>query len=118
MRSIAPLLVLTVLPCTADRIPFVVARAAEVVAVLSLESPDADWAVEGKEAAVAEIRVDGGEAQHVITWGGPYRVFLGTLSAGSHQLTVERDPKYSRADLKIGPVRFEEHTEPEFAHAP
>ena len=106
------------LPCMAEQIRFHVRATSEVVALLALESPGADWAISGKEAAVAVIRVDGGEPQHVITWGGPYRIFLGRLSAGGHDLTIERDPELSRAPLKIGPVNFEEHTEPEYAHAP
>jgi hypothetical protein len=112
------LLFAAALACFAERFPFRVAETSEVVAVLDLESPGADWSVRGKEAAVAVIRVDSGRAHHAITWGGPYRVFLGRLTAGPHELIVERDDKLSRAPLAVRGVRFEEHTEAEFAHAP
>jgi hypothetical protein len=117
MRYILAVLVLAS-SCLAERVPFNVTKESEVVAVLALESPGADWAVSGKEAAVAVIRVDGGEPKHVLTWGGPYRVMLGNLAPGRHELTIERDAHHSRAPLKIGPVRFEEHTEPEYRHVP
>ena len=115
---VAPIVLALVLPCLAERVNFNVSRESEVIAILTLESPGSDWSVAGREAAVAAVRVDGGEAQHVVTWGGPYRIFLGHLSAGAHELTIERDEKLSRAPLRIGPSKFEEHTEPEFLHTP
>lgn len=108
------LLLALVLPCAAERVKFGVSKTSEVIAELALESPGSDWAVKGKEAAVAIVRVDGGDPQHVITWGGPYRIFLGRLTRGPHELSIEPQS----GPLKIGPVRFEEHTEAEFAHTP
>lgn len=116
--KLAPLTIALALPLLAERVQFQVSQTSEVIANLALDAPGADWAVAGKEAAVAVVRVDGGEAHNVVTWGGPYRIFLGQLAAGAHELSIERDGQFSRAPLKIGAVRFEEHAEPEFANAP
>lgn len=87
-------------------------RAGEVVVDLDLSSPGGDWAVAGKEAALATVRVDGGHEQHVMVWAGEathrYSIFVGPLAAGAHQLTVERNGKYSApgAGLKVHHVGF------------
>jgi CheY-like chemotaxis protein len=106
--------------------PFTVARPAEVVAELLLSAPGADWAQPGKEAPLAKITLDGSQVQHTFVTGArPYRLFLGPLPAGQHQIQVEVEPKYSAASspLAIGEARFEEvHAgEPGYevlAHAP
>jgi CheY-like chemotaxis protein len=91
--------------------PFQVARRGEVVAELPLSSPGSDWAQPGNEAPLARITLDGAHVQHTfVTSARPYRLFLGTLPAGQHQLRVELDPRYSApgAVLSIGEARFEE----------
>ena len=82
-----------------ERLSFTASQAGEVIAELRLSSPNSDWAIRGREAAVAVIRVDNGTAHHLIVYGGPeettYRVSLGALTAGEHEMIIERDPKNS-----------------------
>lgn len=98
----------------AEKYSFRAAGAAETVAELDLRSPGADWAVAGREAAVAVVRVDGGGEQHVMTWAGAgphtYRIFLGKLQPGPHELTVDRSAEHSAAGagLEVAAVRFRE----------
>ncbi len=88
-------LLIALLPAAAAEFPFDVSdAAAETVATLLLEAGGADWAVEGKEGALARISVDGGPVHY--TWAfaenkQPATVFLGRLPAGRHTLKVERD---------------------------
>lgn len=74
-------------------------RPAEVVAELELSSPGADWAVTGREAAVADLFVDGRLNQQIMLFAGEqrynYPVFLGNLPAGKHAVRVERNTKHS-----------------------
>lgn len=87
-------------------------EAGEAVAELELRSPGSDWAVSGKEAAVALLTLDSKIIQHVILYGGPvttvYRVFLGAAAAGKHVLTIERDTTYSApgTELEVKSVQF------------
>ncbi len=71
---------------------FRVAQTAEVVADLEMSAPGADWAIEGREAPMAAITLDGGAAQHVMLYAGPakfhYKLFLGALAAGAHELSI------------------------------
>ena len=68
----------------------------------------------GREAAVASVRVDGAAEQHVMTWAGAgqhtYRIFLGRLEPGKHELTVERNSQHSAAgaELQVAAARFRE----------
>ena len=87
MRVVSAFLLLSAV-CSAQSFPFDVKSAGEVVAYLSVEAPKADWGVRGREASVLALRVDNGAVHHLMTWGGPYRVFLGRLDAGRHELVV------------------------------
>src|SRR6266545_1827529 len=49
---------------------FVVRKAAEVVADLEMSSPGSDWSKAGREAALADLRVDGSAPQHVMLFAG------------------------------------------------
>jgi hypothetical protein len=94
------LFIVAFLPAFAqDRLTFTAAQSGEVIAELRLSSPNSDWAVRGREAAVAVIRIDDRTVHHVIVYGGPtemtYRVFLGALTAGEHEMIIERDPTHS-----------------------
>jgi hypothetical protein len=101
--------------CVAQPYTFESTQPAEVVAELELRSPGADWAVAGREAAVAQLKLDGRSAQHVMLYGGPvtttYQVFLGSVESGRHELAIERDPKFSAggAGLETGAVRFRQY---------
>lgn len=109
--------------------PFHLDTAAEVVAELELSAPGGDWGRAGREGAVAVVTVDEGRRQHVMVYGGEqrmaYRVFLGELAAGDHQLRVERHPDYSARMVQLaihGAVfRHYKPSDPEYlaiAHAP
>lgn len=96
--------ILLALACTLaaeSRFPFTTSQRAEVIATLELSSPDSDWAKRGQEAAVASVTLDGKPSQHVILYAGAkkhgYRVSLGLLSPGEHEIVLERDAKYSAA---------------------
>src|SRR3954454_11806571 len=102
---------------------------AEVVAQAELLSPGADWAVQGKEAAVARVELDGAIQQQIVLYGGSvptkYRIFLGEVSAGKHRIKVTRDNEQSAPGtaLDILGVQFRQYTKtsPEYAalaHAP
>jgi hypothetical protein len=80
--------------------------------------------VEGREAALLEVRVDGRYSQHVALTRGaapaPYAIMLGTLPAGRHRLEIFHDTARSAAQAGPGRVAdvtirtFDERS-PEFA---
>lgn len=78
---------------------FTTSQPAEVIAIIELSSPEADWAKPGHEAAVASVSLDGKPHQHVILFAGQrhygYRISLGTLAAGEHTVEVKRDDTLS-----------------------
>jgi len=92
--------------------PFTLEKPAEAVAELELASPSSDWAVRDREAAVAAISVDHRTSCHVFVFAEKdsrrYRVFLGPLAGGRHELTVRRDAAHSApgSDLVIGEARI------------
>ena len=107
------------------QIRFAVARAGGVIADLEMSSPGADWAAAGREAALATVSVAGLPSHHVMLYAGAarhtYRVFLGRLAAGTHELKVERHPEYSArgAGLEVHAVRTQASPPDElFDHAP
>lgn len=92
---------------------FQVPARAEVLAELRLASPGSDWAVSGREGAMATLTLDGNARQQVMVFGGPreraYTVFLGELAPGAHTLRIERDAALSArgSGLAIGGVAFQ-----------
>lgn len=97
----------------------------EMLADLDLSSPGADWSVAGREAALAEITVDGRAAQHVMLYAGAerhtYSIFLGIPQAGRHTLRVVRHKEYSApgARLEAYAAKFRElPNDAILAHAP
>ena len=85
---------------------FTVPAAGEVVATITASCRPCDWRVEGGEAALLEIRVDGQYSQHLALMHGPsrtaYSVLLGPLTAGTHRLWMAHDAK--RSASKAGPA--------------
>ena len=92
--------------------PFHIDTSGEATADLTMSCPEGDWAREGSEAAMADVRVDGQVPFQVMLYAGPerrtYRVFLGRLEAGDHRLTIERNGDFSArgttvavADVKV-----------------
>lgn len=110
----ALLLALCAASPAAERFFFATSQASAVIAELDMRSPASDWAVKGREAAVASIRVDGAAPSHVFVFSGPekatYRVLLGDLAPGEHEVVVDRDEQHSAtgADLEIAAARFRE----------
>lgn len=93
---------------------FRVTRTAEIAADLDLASPGSNWSEEGREAALADVSVDGKIAQNVMVSTGPgrhsYPIFLGELAPGEHTLAVERNAQYSApaSGLSVLGARFRE----------
>ena len=87
---------------------------AEVVAAITARCARCDWGSAGREAALLALSVDGHYSQHLaLTRGGQaatYRVMLGALKAGTHQLGIRRDEGRSAPDadaVTIEDIRFE-----------
>ena len=74
---------------------FRVERPSEVVVTLTLGCERCDWAQPGREAAALVLSVDGKYSQHLILSRGAspadYRVALGGLAAGRHELRIHLD---------------------------
>jgi hypothetical protein len=89
---------------------FQIDRAGEAVADLVLSSPGADWARAGREAAMADVRVDDGPPFQLMLYAGEavrkYSVFLGHLGPGQHRIVIERNRTYSAsgAALRVASV--------------
>ena len=105
---------------------FRVEKTSEVVADLELSG--GDWSVEGREAALADVTLDGTSVQNVMTYAGTrheYPIFLGVLNPGEHKLTVTQNTQYGvpGTTLKVYGARFREFTReeryyPELAFTP
>lgn len=89
----------------AQTFPFSVEERSEVIADLEMSAPGADWGVEGREAVLAEIRLDGGRRQHVMLHSGEsrhtYSTFLGTLEPGTHRIEVSRHARFSAPGARL-----------------
>lgn len=98
-------------PPVLDERAFTVARDGEAVAAITAACAECDWGVEGREAAVLSISVDGAYSQHLLLTRGAapaeYRVMLGALRAGTHRLRIDRDAARSATgagEVTIGRV--------------
>ena len=87
-------------------------RAGEAIVAIRAGCARCDWGETGREAAVLQLFVDGAYSQHLALARGAamagYRVRLGTLPPGRHELRVERDPGLSAAGagaatIEVGP---------------
>jgi hypothetical protein len=78
---------------------FKVPAAGEAVAIIHASCERCDWGVEGREAAVVRILVDGKYSQHLALARGAddadYHVSLGAIAVGDHKLRIEADPALS-----------------------
>jgi hypothetical protein len=74
-------------------------RPGEVVARIRAGCAKCDWGEAGREAVALRLSVDGEYSQHLLLSRGEapadYRVRLGTLAPGRHELRIERDPELS-----------------------
>jgi hypothetical protein len=97
-----------------SRFPFSTSQTSEVIATITMSSPGADWAKRGSEAAVATVLLDGRLHQHVMLFAGAkqyeYRVSLGSLLPGEHEIVIQRDDRQSApgAGLEAKGLRTEE----------
>jgi hypothetical protein len=80
---------------------FVAAAPGEAIAIVVAGCTRCDWGETGREAAALRVVVDGKYSQHILLARGEasaeYRVSLGTLPAGRHRVTIERDATLSAA---------------------
>jgi hypothetical protein len=97
---------------------FTVPATSEVVATVTASCAPCDWSVDGREAALLEIRVDGTYSQHLALTRGvapaDYRVMLGTLPPGRHHLSIARDAVRSASGAgpaKIGGIEIRTYDE-------
>src|SRR5580765_3221494 len=117
MRSVvaALTLLLSWLAPQADTVTrvFTFDRPGEVLVRLRAGCAKCDWGEEGREAVALRLSVEGAYSQHLFLSRGEapadYRVRLGTLAAGRHELRVERDPELSAkgagaATIDIGAI--------------
>src|SRR5215468_9853645 len=74
---------------------FELATAGEVVAPVHAGCGACAWGDAGREAAALRLTLDGTYSQHLLLARGEtpaeYRLTLGTLAAGRHRLSIERD---------------------------
>jgi hypothetical protein len=90
--------------------------------VLEIEarSPGASWERKGAEAAALVVLVDGVYNQHVLLWAGEsfynYRVVLGLMPKGQHEISVALDPARSAAGARRAEVKAL-HVHPIYASA-
>src|SRR5881394_1098044 len=73
---------------------FEVRTAGEAVATVAAGCANCDWGVEGREAVLLTVDVDGRYSQHLALTRGAvadYRIVLGSLTAGRHAVTIARD---------------------------
>jgi hypothetical protein len=87
---------------------FTMPAAGEAVATITAGCGRCDWGEAGREAVALRVLVDGRYSQHLLLVRGetpaPYRIMLGSLGAGGHRLTIERDTALSARDA--GPLRI------------
>ena len=72
----------------------------EAIATVRAGCARCDWGVAGRESVALRITLDGQYTQHLqLARGGEadYRIALGRVGKGVHQLTIDRDPALSAA---------------------
>jgi len=78
---------------------FGLATGGEVVATVRAGCTGCAWGEAGREAAALRLSLDGAYSQHLLLARGEaaaeYRISLGTIAAGSHRLSIERDTALS-----------------------
>jgi hypothetical protein len=116
MKTVSLLVALAFVANAENRFHFLLSRPAEVVAEISLSSPGSDWSAAGREGAVANVTLDGSHTQNVMVSTGPaprtYRIFLGEVGPGEHDILVERNAEHSAkgSDLNIQDAKLVPYT--------
>jgi CheY-like chemotaxis protein len=89
----------------AQNYPFQLDAPAEVVAEIEMRAPGADWGRAGRESVLANVTLDDTQKQNVMVFAGDekyrYRIWLGALAAGPHQLKIERHPDQSARGINL-----------------
>src|SRR5262249_14439109 len=81
---------------------------AEAIATIVAHCDACDWGTPGRETVLLEVTLDGAYSQHVALMRGPaaasYKVLLGDVTAGHHEVGVVQDrvrsaPRAGRAHV-------------------
>jgi hypothetical protein len=87
---------------------FDLTASSEVVATVVGKCEACDWGVPGRETVLLELRLDGAYSQHLAMTRGPelaaYRVLLGAVGPGHHELLVTQDQMRSARAAEIALV--------------
>ena len=82
---------------------FATRTAAEIIASVTVRCDQCDWSVDGREAVVLRVSLDGRYSQHLPllrTGQAEYRLMLGRVPAGSHTLDVAEDSELTSKLLR------------------
>src|SRR5262245_19724195 len=83
-------------------VTFNAASPGEAVALVRAGCARCAWGATGREAATLTLSLDGTYSQHLVLVRGEapaeYRLTLGTVAPGRHELTVDREPTLSAID--------------------
>ncbi len=84
------------------------AAQSEIVATITASCAECDWQRKGQEAAALVVNVDGRYSQHLFLTRGarpaPYRIALGRLEPGTHQVEVRIDRTRSARKVRAAMV--------------
>src|SRR3954454_5813579 len=91
---------------------FELATGGEVVATVRAGCAGCAWGEPGREAAALRLSVDGVYSQHLLLARGEaaaeYRITLGTIAAGSHRLSIDRDAALSAKQAGIATIAVDD----------
>lgn len=97
---------------------FTAPEAGEGVGILTLSAETADWLTWSRESVVVEYAVDGSVIGTIVVYGGAdptdYRIQLGALEAGRHEIALKHKKKLSPAfDSPVVVTDFQAESVPE-----
>jgi hypothetical protein len=91
---------------------FELATGGEVVATVRAGCAGCAWGEPGREAAALRLAVDGVYSQDLLLARGEtaaeYRITLGTIAAGSHRLSIDRDAALSAKQAGIATIAVDD----------
>jgi hypothetical protein len=96
-----------------SRLSFETARPAEAIATVIVRCDRCAWDVEGREAVMLTVSLDGRYVQHLPvlrTGRAEYRILLGRVEPGAHALKFEEDRDLSARELGGGSAATIEST--------
>jgi hypothetical protein len=89
---------------------FTATSPAEIVATVAVRCDRCAWEIEGREAVVLKVTLDGRYVQHlpvVRTGRAEYQLLIGEVAAGPHSLEIEEDAALTARDLRGGAATIE-----------